>query len=189
MSDRVRQNSYPPVLKLVYRLMRTEHSQVAVRVHTRTVTPVGTSDHHFSRTHKSNTAVVTIVLLNANRQKTPIVDLLPLFHRQIQTAHRRVLEVDEIAPIHVPHEISLLPDGRISRPEHVGLSMAPMMPRPAHRRSTRRQEGGRHVRVRQRGGGRSRAPAGRRAGAPAASRRPPGGTASSRATTNPDLAA
>src|ERR1700730_12317690 len=83
------------------RLWTVPHMQVAVRVHARVVLPLGVSDHHFSRIGKGNAAIVTAILLDANRKQASIVSLLPLVHAGIQPTHGRILEINEVAFVHV----------------------------------------------------------------------------------------
>ncbi|HUC26528.1 MAG TPA: hypothetical protein VMA73_27820 [Streptosporangiaceae bacterium] len=63
--------------------------------------PISARDYDFGWIGKGNTAVLTLILLDAYGVEAAIVSLLPLIHAVIQTAHRSVLEVNEIALIHV----------------------------------------------------------------------------------------
>jgi Flp pilus assembly protein protease CpaA len=63
--------------------------------------PVSASDHHFGRIGEGDAAVITVVLLDTNRQQATIISLLSLFHAGIQSAHRRILEINEVSFVDV----------------------------------------------------------------------------------------
>jgi hypothetical protein len=62
---------------------------------------IGVSYHDFGRVGKSDAAVVTAILLNADGQQASVVISLPLFHAVIQSAHGRILEVNEVVLVQV----------------------------------------------------------------------------------------
>jgi hypothetical protein len=76
---------------------------IAVFAYQHMVSTVFACNHNFGGVRKSDTAELAAVLLDANRQQTPLVGLLPLFHAGIQPAHCRVFKVNRVTLIGLGH--------------------------------------------------------------------------------------
>ena len=62
---------------------------------------IRTGNDDLGRVSQSNATVIIAILLDANRKKTAIVSLLPLFHAGKQSAHGSILEINEVAFVRV----------------------------------------------------------------------------------------